>query len=176
MTSCISRQWVWTRLPLYMCMCLCTCVCVLQIAELKHAIAVGRKKVKERRAVEEQLVQKQIEVHRYFTTCRGRGEGGGGRGEGGGGRGEGGGYGTHALRMYLQHYKPKNGTHTANIHMYMYTPVSIPFSFPSSPISPPCHPYKYTLFHTACLPISPKNVLAYHTCFQPSFLYLIFSQ
>ena len=36
--------------------------CVLQIAELKRAIAVGRKKVKERRAVEEQLVQRQIEV------------------------------------------------------------------------------------------------------------------
>ena len=38
------------------------CTCVLQIAELKRAIAVGRKKVKERRAVEEQLVQRQIEV------------------------------------------------------------------------------------------------------------------
>ena len=35
---------------------------MLQIAELKRAIAVGRKKVKERRAVEEQLVQRQIEV------------------------------------------------------------------------------------------------------------------
>ena len=52
----------------YMCV-----LCVLQIAELKRAIAVGRKKVKERRAVEEQLVQKQIEVHTYLTTWR-RGE------------------------------------------------------------------------------------------------------
>ena len=50
---------------LYVCVMyvrVCKCVCVVQIAELKRAITVGRKKVKERRAVEEQLVQWQIEV------------------------------------------------------------------------------------------------------------------
>ena len=46
----------------------CVRVCVAQIAELNRAIAVGRKKVKERRAVEEQLVQRQIEVGKALPS------------------------------------------------------------------------------------------------------------
>ncbi len=47
---------------------MCARVCVAQIAELNRAIAVGRKKVKERRAVEVELVQRQIEVGKALPS------------------------------------------------------------------------------------------------------------